>query len=79
LVFLAFSTVNQLNVSTQGKGKIILCFADEIVEFKSKIQLWIHRMKSGMLAACLIVEEKDIDWTDILKVFLNIFKDLLLS
>ena len=77
LLFLAdvFSHVNQLNSSMQGKEKLFFDVLESIDAFKGKIKLWMHRMKSGRLAAFpglnLFVEEKDINLGVILPIFLE--------
>ena len=77
LLFLAdvFSHVNQLNSSMQGKEKLFFDALESIDAFKGKIKLWMHRMKSGRLAAFpglnLFVEEKDINLGVILPTFLE--------
>ena len=77
LLFLAdvFSHVNQLNSSMQGKEKLFFDVLESIDAFKGKIRLWMHRMKSGRLAAFpglnLFVEEKDINLDVILPIFLE--------
>ena len=75
LLFLAdlFSHVNQLNSSMQEKEKLLFDVLESIDAFKGKIKLWMHRMKSGRLAAFpglnLFVEEKDINLGVILPIF----------
>ena len=77
LLFLAdvFSHANQLNSSMQGKEKLFFDALESIDAFKGKIMLWMHRMKSGRLAAFpglnLFVEEKDINLGVILPTFLE--------
>ena len=77
LLFLAdvFSHVNQLNSSMQGKEKLFFDVLESIDALKGKIKLWMHRMKSGRLAAFpglnLFVEEKDISLGVILPIFLE--------
>ena len=70
-----FSHVNQLNSSMQGKEKLYFDVLKSIDAFKGKIKLWMHRMKSGRLAAFpglnLFVEEKDINLDVILPIFLE--------
>ena len=82
LLFLAdvFSHVNQLNSSMQGKEKLFFDVLESTDAFKGRINLWMHRMKSGRLAAFpglnLFVEEEDINLGVILPIFLehlNIF------
>ena len=77
LLFLAdvFSHVNQLSSSMQGKEKLFFDVLESIDAFKGKIKLWMHRMKSGRLAAFpglnSFVEEKDINLGVILPIFLE--------
>ena len=77
LLFLAdvFSHVNQLNSSMQGKEKLFFDVLESIDAFKGKTKLWMHRMKSGRLAAFpglnSFVEEKDINLGVILPIFLE--------
>ena len=53
LLFLAdfFSHLNQLNTSMQGKDKILLDVSEDIITFKAKMELWMHRMEQGNIAA----------------------------
>ena len=66
---------DQLNSSMQGKEKLFFDVLESIDAFKGKIKLWMHRMKSGRLAAFsglnLFVEEKDINLGVILPIFLE--------
>ena len=59
----------------QGKEKLFFDVLESIDAFKGKIRLWIHRMKSGKLAAFpglnLFVEEKDLNLGIILPIFLE--------
>ena len=77
LLFLAdaFRHVNQLNSSMQGKEKLFFDVLESIDAIKGKVKLWMHRMKSGRLAAFpglnLFVEEKDINLGVILPIFLE--------
>ena len=77
LLFLAdaFRHVHQLNSSMQGKEKLFFDVLESIDAFKGKIKLWMHRMKSGRLAAFpglnLFVEEEDINLGVILTIFLE--------
>ena len=52
LLFLAdfFSHLNQLNTSMQGKNKILLDVSEDIITFKAKMELWMHRMEQGKTA-----------------------------
>ena len=49
LLFLAdfFSYLNQLNTSMQGKDKIFLDVSEDIIAFKARMELYMHRIKHG--------------------------------
>jgi len=77
VAFLAdfFSHMNQLDDSMQGKEKVFLDVSESIDAFKIKKGLWMHRMKSGKLAAFpalnLFVKEKGINLHGIRPIFLE--------
>ena len=53
LLFLAdfFSRLNQLNTFMQGKDKIFLNVSEDIIAFKARMELWMHRIEHGKIAA----------------------------
>ena len=77
LLFLAdfFSHLNQLNTSTQGKDKILLDVSEDIITFKAKMELWMHRMEQGKIAAFpalnAFVEEEEFNLHSIREMFLD--------
>ena len=77
LLFLAdfFSHLNQLNTSMQGKDKIFLDVSEDIITFKAKMELWMHRMEQGKIAAFpalnSFVEEEEFNLDSVREIFLD--------
>ena len=80
LLFLAdfFSYLNQLNISMQGKEKILADMSEDIIIFKAKMELWMHRMEQGKIAAFpalnAFIEEEEFNLH--LSFFLDLSSDL---
>ena len=70
-----FNHLNQLNSSTQGRGKIQLDVMEDIEAFKGKICLWRNRMERGRIASFPdlneFLEPSVIQLSDISPVFIE--------
>ena len=59
----------------QGKDKILLDVSEDIITFKAKIELWMHRMEQGKIAAFsalnAFVEEEEFNLHSICEIFLD--------
>ena len=70
-----FNHLNQLNSSTQGRGKIQLDVMEDIEAFKGKICLWRNRMERGRIASFPdlneFLESSVIQLSDISPVFIE--------
>ena len=77
LLFLAdfLSHLNQLNTSMQGKDEIFLDVSEDIITFKARMELYMHQMEHGKIAAFLalntFVEEEEFNLHNICQIFLE--------
>ncbi|XP_077969505.1 protein FAM200A-like [Styela clava] len=77
LLFLAdfFNHLNQLNTSMQGSNKMFLDLSKDIVAFKAKMELWVHRMEHGKIAAFptlnAFAEDEEFNFHNIRPIFLE--------
>ena len=68
-LFLAdfFSHLNRLNISMQKKDKMYLDVAEDIIAFRSRMELYMHRMEHEKIAAfsalsAFVEEEKELEY-----------------
>ena len=52
-----FSALNELSLSLQGRGLIIVAASEKLAAFKEKLALWIRRVKTGKLINFPCLEE----------------------
>ena len=77
MLFLAafFSHLNKLKTSTQEKDKIFLDVSEDIIAFKARMELYIHRMEHGKTATFsalnAFVEEEEFNFHNICQIFLK--------
>ena len=69
----SFSHLNQLNTTMQGRNKIFLDMSKDIISFKAKVKLRIHRMENGKKAAFpdlnAFLEDKEFNLKSICGIF----------